>query len=675
MSKEGKNILIIIITSIINILAPIMLVNTIHDYTKKSEIVGSPSNEIVISEYVPVKNYVFQENLSRINFVEDETTGYYLYSYYFSEKDFDSSKNNYSVFVNDYICTITALQNKAISSEYVMHFRDINKEVLNTVTIDISFEFYSSYSYLLLKIDSEDITYFNGFKDNPGFVLTLSAVDYDMKGLNKVQNNNVASPEVTTCAISYIVDDSTYFTTAVEENTRLDSLPTEPVKEGYNFIGWSIDGTNKVDVLGLDITEDTTFVALWDKYYTVTFEVDGQTSIQIIKESEDFALNIPVNPTIEGAEFKGWSVNGSIVDPSSYTITEDTTFVAVFDEIHTVYFIVDNVQSEPIEVVGNTKLSSIPEEPTKEGYSFDGWAVGNGTSTVNIYNYVITKDTYFVAVFSELKEQAVINFTGDIEVSYWLGEFRYLATSGDTVDVGKQLYVSMKTAQYESIQVSGATYKVYDDSGTTSIEYLVTVNSNNVTISPVEREINLAEDESIIYLTGEYKYFTLANAYPTVSLSTHSVVTTGQAVSLTVYSHNTSSVNVTGGTVTNIEDKTETANVKVYTISVDEQECTITITNKEPEQATVFFNDDLEVYAYIDLPDNVIEYDWDGDDFQNATKLSNGDTVPKQTRVYVITSQSLTDWYGRSQYKVLGDGTVVYVYRYEVITSTLVIGE
>ena len=83
MSKESQNILIGIITLIINIIAPILLVNTIKDYTRTSEIVGSPSNDIVISEYIPFKHYVIQENLSKINFEEDEESGYYFYSYYF----------------------------------------------------------------------------------------------------------------------------------------------------------------------------------------------------------------------------------------------------------------------------------------------------------------------------------------------------------------------------------------------------------------------------------------------------------------------------------------------------------------------------------------------------------------------------------------------------------------
>lgn len=272
MSKEIKIILFIAISMIINIIAPIMCINTVRDYTRTSEIVGSPSNEIVISEFVPVENYVFQENLSKINFVADEETGYYLYSYYFSAKDFDSSKHNYSIFINDYALTITSLQNKAISGQYKMNFKDISGNILNTVTIDVTFEFYSSYSYLFLKIDTTDITYFNGFRENPGFVLTLSAVSYSVGELEINSTEDVIIPTI--YDVTFKVDDEVYQVYNIESGSHTQ-VPTNPLKNGYSFKGWSIDGTNKVDLNEYVIEEDTTLIALWKDLEVVLCSIDG----------------------------------------------------------------------------------------------------------------------------------------------------------------------------------------------------------------------------------------------------------------------------------------------------------------------------------------------------------------------------------------------------------------
>jgi len=222
MSKETKSLLIILVTIAVNILAPILMRDMYKDYTKKSEIVGTPSNEVVINEHISVKDYVYQENLSKINFVQDESSGLYTYSYYFSPVDFDSTQNNYGVFINDYMCTLKNLQAKSISAEHIRHFNDISKEVINTITLDITFEFYTSYSYLLITLDTDDITYFNGFKENPGFVLTLSALNFANT------YTEVEIPEDNSCLVEYVVDSATYSTVRLEQGSTLPNIPTAP---------------------------------------------------------------------------------------------------------------------------------------------------------------------------------------------------------------------------------------------------------------------------------------------------------------------------------------------------------------------------------------------------------------------------------------------------------------
>lgn len=181
MNKEIKNIVILLITLVVNALAPILMVDMYQDYTAKSFVIGTP-DEVVKIENLDVSNYVFQENLSKMNFVTTETENEYIFNYYFDAKEFDSTTNNYLIYINDYMLSITNLETKAISGQHTRYFRDSSNEICNEVDIEVTFEFYSTYSYLLVKLTTPDITYLNGFRENPGLVLTLSKVDYGMLG-------------------------------------------------------------------------------------------------------------------------------------------------------------------------------------------------------------------------------------------------------------------------------------------------------------------------------------------------------------------------------------------------------------------------------------------------------------------------------------------------------------
>ena len=66
-------------------------------------------------------------------------------------------------------------------------------------------------------------------------------------------------------------------------------------------------------------------------YYNVNFVSDGKTVSQQKIERGKYA-ELPEEPKRDGAEFLHWSLdeNGDAVDVKSYTVTETTTFYAVF---------------------------------------------------------------------------------------------------------------------------------------------------------------------------------------------------------------------------------------------------------------------------------------------------------------------------------------------------------
>ena len=257
MSKEVRIILTLIITLIINIVSPIMVIKTYKDYTKTSEIVGKPSNSIQVNDYVHESNYVFQENLSKINFTQDEETQLWTYKYYFSPVEFNGITNNYAIFINDYLLTLDNVSVRAISGTHTRNFHGITHDIVNTTTIKVSFEFYGTYSYLLMTIDTDDITYFNGFKNNPGLILTLSKVDfYDM--------SNSMSKDSETFNVRFFAEDHCISHEKLDKNSKLTNIPSLSNTEYGQFKGWSTDGKNVIDLTDYTITSDVNFIAVWN---------------------------------------------------------------------------------------------------------------------------------------------------------------------------------------------------------------------------------------------------------------------------------------------------------------------------------------------------------------------------------------------------------------------------
>ena len=92
----------------------------------------------------------------------------------------------------------------------------------------------------------------------------------------------------------------------------------DPVKEGYNFIGW--------DPQIAPVTADATYTAKFEEkvYYTVTF-VDGVTgeTISTVTVESGTAATAPTAPTHEGYTFTGW-------DKEFSNVTENLTVTAQY---------------------------------------------------------------------------------------------------------------------------------------------------------------------------------------------------------------------------------------------------------------------------------------------------------------------------------------------------------
>lgn len=125
----------------------------------------------------------------------------------------------------------------------------------------------------------------------------------------------------------------------------------------------------------------------------VTFIVDGVliTTQQVAKTESPTSFDDPVS---DAYVFHGWLLNGVVVDPFTYSVTEDVNFVADISKFYTVTFEVEGLEPITQKVLGGTAAENVSIENTEE-YVFNGWLL-NGMP-VQVATHIITSDIKFTA--------------------------------------------------------------------------------------------------------------------------------------------------------------------------------------------------------------------------------------------------------------------------------------
>lgn len=186
----------------------------------------------------------------------------------------------------------------------------------------------------------------------------------------------------------------------VYENDKV-KMPTEPTREGYEFVKWQLDG--KDYDFSSKITKNITLVAVWKEKtkYTVKFDTDGGSSISDLEVYENETVVKPTNPTKDDHIFVKWQLDGKDYDFTS-KVTKNITLVAVWEKLqeneYVVTFDTDGGSSIDNQKVVEGSVATKPTSPTKEGYNFVKWQL-NGKD----YDFTakVTGDITLVAVWEK----------------------------------------------------------------------------------------------------------------------------------------------------------------------------------------------------------------------------------------------------------------------------------
>ena len=196
---------------------------------------------------------------------------------------------------------------------------------------------------------------------------------------------------VTTHTVTYVAnggkfaDESNQLTIEVADG-KPANRPTDPVYEGFTFIGWTLNGAPYT--FAEQVTADIVLVAQWKanqgvKAYRVVFMALGGTPeppVQLVAEGKP--AQRPADPAKDGFTFQEWTLNGAAY---SFTdaVTKDIVLRAKWQansgvKERTVTFMAlggafaDGSDVQKFKVKdGGTVLE--PTAPVKEGYTLTGW--------------------------------------------------------------------------------------------------------------------------------------------------------------------------------------------------------------------------------------------------------------------------------------------------------------
>lgn len=133
--------------------------------------------------------------------------------------------------------------------------------------------------------------------------------------------------------VTFSLNNEIFTTLQVRDGATISEAPTCTTSNNENFYGYSLNGTDVVDVTSIPITEVTNFSAIVG--FTVNFVDTNQTWTEIVRYNNTVA-NEYVGIGNAGIGFRGWSLtashsqNTTLVDYKNYVITNDTNFYASY---------------------------------------------------------------------------------------------------------------------------------------------------------------------------------------------------------------------------------------------------------------------------------------------------------------------------------------------------------
>ncbi|MEG0327957.1 MAG: InlB B-repeat-containing protein [Erysipelothrix sp.] len=202
------------------------------------------------------------------------------------------------------------------------------------------------------------------------------------------------------------------------EYGKLISKPSDPIRAGYDFIGWyhDIDFKNSFNFEDDRVYSDITLYAKWnrqDVFYDVTFDKQLGTENNTIKVLENTPVSEPKQPQRDGYRFEGWYIDKKGKTPWDFnnSVTESMTLYAKWSVItHTVSFETNGGSNVKNSKVNDGQKVKEPNSPTKNGFVFSGWYSDKDLEVIWSFDNPTTEDMTLYAKWSPVEVFYTITF-------------------------------------------------------------------------------------------------------------------------------------------------------------------------------------------------------------------------------------------------------------------------
>ena len=240
-----------------------------------------------------------------------------------------------------------------------LSYVEYSDTTLTTYSGVLEFEVPSDWTKLKFRVDNTNTEYYiSNFSMTAYKTITTANVSFNMQG----HGSQVASQ-------------------TVDIGNKV-TQPSNPSATGYTFGGWYKEAacTNAWNFNSDTVSGDTTLYAKWTlTSYAITYNLNGGTATNPANynvQTASFTLN---NPTRTGYTFDGWSGTGISGKSKSVTIakgsTGNRTYTANWTAIsYTLTYTLDGGTATNPANYNIQSASFTLNNPTKTGYTFDGWS-------------------------------------------------------------------------------------------------------------------------------------------------------------------------------------------------------------------------------------------------------------------------------------------------------------
>ena len=331
---------------------------------------------------------------------------------------------------------------------------------------------------------------FDGWYTDPG---TLSLFDW-----SKTVNKNIALyakwvvAETEMFTVTFDTDGGSTISSQTVAKGETPNRPNDPIKTGYKFEGWFSDSNLKEPFdFEEPIVSDTVVYAKWIESGTsielhrVVFDSLGGTAIPDQLVIHGGRATPPVEPEMSGHTFIGWYIDTDLQKRYDFSLPVDNDIILYAKYVTgssavtvTVSFDTGGGSQVPSQTVVYGERVSEPIEPTRSGYTFNGWYVDESCEIRYNFDSSVFEDTIIYADWAS-DDGYLVEY--EVEGTVVHSE-RHMA--GDTVEVRERYEMLGYTVGFwksDQVNLVGGsfimpTYDVKISATATANEYTITFN-------------------------------------------------------------------------------------------------------------------------------------------------------------------------------------------------------